>query len=139
MEQYDSEAGDLAFKMRWLYHHLVEDPAAIDASLFADDFTWIPAESSRASKFGNVVGLTDILAKAYWNQPDWGQFDFRIDDILASEKIVMQGYYTGFYKPTGKVLCAQMLHVWSFEDGKLTRLDELTNTQDFFEVTGESA
>lgn len=138
MEQYNSEASNLAFKVRWLYHHFVEDPGAIDASLFADDFTWIPAESSPASKFGNVIGLTDFLAKAYWSQPEWGQFGFRIDEILANEKIVMQGYYTGVYKPTGTVLCAQMLHVWSFENSKLTRLDELTDTQHFFEVKSDS-
>lgn len=135
MGQYNSEASDLAFKVRWLYHHFVEDLDAIDASLFADDFTWIPAENSPAAKFGNVTGLTDFLAKAYWNQAEWDQFGFRIDEILASEKIVMQGYYTGMYRPTGKVLCAQLLHVWSFENGRLTRLDELTDTQHFFEVT----
>ena len=137
MEQYNSEASNLAFKVRWLYHHFVEDPEAIDASLFADDFTWVPAESSPASKFGNVVGLTDFLAKAYWSQSEWGQFGFRIDELLASDKIVMQGYYTGLYRPTGKVLCAQMLHVWSFENSKLTRLDELTDTQNFFEVMSD--
>lgn len=137
MEQHNSEATDLAFKVRWLYHHFVEDPEAIDASLFADDFTWVPAESSPASKFGNVIGLTDFLAKAYWSQSEWGQFGFRIDELLASDKIVMQGYYTGLYRPTGKVLCAQMLHVWSFENSKLTRLDELTDTQHFFEVMSD--
>jgi len=135
MEQYNSEASNLAFKVRWLYHHFVEDPAAIDPSLFADDFTWIPAENSPAAKFGNVTGLENFLAKAYWSQPEWDQFGFRIDEILANEKIVMQGYYTGMYRPTGKILCAQMLHVWSFEDRKLTRLDELTDTQNFFAVT----
>ena len=50
MGQYNSEASDLAFKVRWLYHHFVEDPDAIDASLFADDFTWIPAENSPRRK-----------------------------------------------------------------------------------------
>ncbi len=133
-EQYSSEASELAFKVRWLYHHFVEDPAAIDAGLFAEDFTWIPAENSPASKNGRVSGLANFLANAYWSQPEWEQFGFRIDEILAGDKIVMQGYYTGLYKPTGKVLCAQMLHVWSFEGGMLTRLDELTDTQDFFEA-----
>lgn len=137
MTQYNAEAGEMAFKVRCLYDDLVGNSDNIDASLFSDDFTWQPSESSRIYKNETIAGLKNFLTNAFWNQPAWDQFNFRIDEIHAGDRIVMQGYYTGIYKPTGKVLCAQMLHIWSIDNGKITGLQELTDTQEFFAVMSD--
>lgn len=134
MADNESTTKDMTFAVRCLYDDFVDEGATVDATLFADDFAWYPAESTPAHEGSPHRGLEAFLSKSYWNQPEWEQCGFRIDEVLAGEKIVMQGYYTGVYKPTGKALCAQLLHVWTLENGKITKMQELTDTQDFVEA-----
>ena len=126
---------DMAYKIRCLYDDFVEDGTDLDTSLFADDFTWEAAENTAPFEGSPHKGARAFLRNVYWNQPEWEQCGFRVDQMTTGDRIVLQGYYLGIYKPTGRLLCAQMLHIWTVEDGKVTRLQELTDSQEFHEVT----
>ena len=131
---YNTEANAIAFTIRCMYDDFVKGKDAVNRDLFADNFVWNTAESSFVNDEAEIGGVEAFLDKAFWNQPEWEQVGFRVDELLASERITVQGYYSAVYKPTGKVLLAQMLHVWTVEDGKITRLQELHDTQNFYEV-----
>jgi ketosteroid isomerase-like protein len=47
------------------------------------------------------------------------------------DKVVALGRYTGTSKASGKPLDAQFAHVWTFRDGKLTNLQQYTDTAQF--------
>jgi hypothetical protein len=57
----------------------------------------------------------------------------------AGEIIVVEGRYTGSYKPTGKGLDAQVCHVWTLKGGKLTRFQQYMDTAKVQEVMGSPA
>lgn len=126
---YNSETAAAAYRVRLLYDKLVSASDQIDKSLFAESFCYEPAESHPLTE-GPVHGAEEFLRNAYWAAPDWEQFQFRIDQMHAGDKIVLQGYCTGIYKPSGKLICTQLLHIWSLENGLLIRLQELVDTED---------
>ncbi len=125
---------DAAYRIRVLYDKFASAPDAIDTSLFAENFCYEPAESNPLNE-SPIHGAENFLTQAFWASPDWDQFAFRIDQINAGDKISLQGYCTGIYKPTGKLICAQILHIWSQEGGLLTRLQELADTEDLHRAT----
>ena len=126
---FNSQAAEIAYQIRLLYDKLACATDQIDRTLFAEDFRYEPAESHPLVD-GPIHGAESFLENSPWSSPNWDQFSFRIDQINAGDKISLQGYCTGIYKPTGKLVCAQILHIWSQEDGLLTRLQELTDTED---------
>jgi len=46
----------------------------------------------------------------------------------AGDTVVVEGRYTGAYKPTGRSIDAQFCHIWDVKDGKVTRLQQYTDT-----------
>jgi len=46
----------------------------------------------------------------------------------AGEYVVVEGRYTGTYKPSGKSIDAQMCHVLRFRDGKLSSFQQYVDT-----------
>lgn len=56
----------------------------------------------------------------------------------AEDAVVVEGRYTGTYKPTGRDLDAQMTHVWRLRDGKVTSFQQYVDTAQMREVMGSS-
>ena len=54
----------------------------------------------------------------------------------AGDVVVVEGRYTGKYKPTGKSLDAQVCHLWKVEDGKVTGFQQYVDTAQYQAVTG---
>jgi ketosteroid isomerase-like protein len=54
----------------------------------------------------------------------------------AGDTVVVEGRYSGTYKPTGKSLDAQMCHVWDVKDGKVTRFQQYVDTAKLHDVFG---
>ncbi len=134
---HNPETADSTFDIRVLYDRFASSPAEADKTLFADSFRYEPAESHPLTA-GPIEGVDDFLSQAFWASDDCDQVQFRIHDIDAGDKISLRGYCSGIYKPTGKVFNTQILHIWTVEDGKLTRLQELLDTQDLFEATARA-
>jgi ketosteroid isomerase-like protein len=60
---------------------------------------------------------------------DWEGFAVTVRTLHdAGDHIVMEGRYTGKYKPSGKSLDAQMCHVLRFQDGKLSSFQQYVDT-----------
>jgi ketosteroid isomerase-like protein len=54
----------------------------------------------------------------------------------AGDTVVVEGRYTGTFKPTGKDLDAQYCHVFKLRDGKLTSFQQFVDTAHMQEVMG---
>lgn len=57
--------------------------------------------------------------------------DFHVDiqELFGSgDKVVMVGYYEGVWKATGKEFKANVTHVWTVKEGKLTHFFQAVDT-----------
>ena len=51
---------------------------------------------------------------------EWDGFTITIQKVHdAGEHVIIEGRYTGTYKPSGRKLDSELCHVWRIQDGKL--------------------
>jgi ketosteroid isomerase-like protein len=63
---------------------------------------------------------------------DWNDFAVTPEAILdAGNQVVTLGIYSGTHKTTRKSVRAQMVHVWTFENGKAIKFQQYTDTKQF--------
>lgn len=78
----------------------------------------------------NVVN--EILAQI---PAHYDNFNIDVQHLFGSgDKVVMEGYYTGTWKPTGKTFKANAVHVWDVKDGKITRHFQAVDTAEIMNV-----
>ena len=46
----------------------------------------------------------------------------------AGDSVIVEGRYSGTYKPTGKSIDVQVCHVWDVKGGKVTRFQQYVDT-----------
>ncbi len=54
----------------------------------------------------------------------------------AGDSVIVEGRYTGTFKPTGKSMDTQVCHVWDIKDGKVTRFQQYVDTAKLHAVMG---
>jgi uncharacterized protein len=54
----------------------------------------------------------------------------------AGSAVVVQGRYAGTYKQTGRKFDAQVCHVWTIRDGKITSFQQYVDTAQMRDVMG---
>ena len=54
----------------------------------------------------------------------------------AGDSVIVEGRYTGAFKPTGKSMDTQFCHVWDIKDGKVTRFQQYMDTAKARDVMG---
>jgi uncharacterized protein len=68
---------------------------------------------------------------------DWDGFTVHPKEFHdAGSTIVVEGRYTGVYRPTGKSLDCQVCHVWKLRDGKVTSFQQFVDTAQLQKVMG---
>lgn len=68
---------------------------------------------------------------------DWDGFTVHPKSFHeAGDTLVVEGRYTGTFKPTGKSLDAQVCHVLKFGGGKLTSFQQFVDTAQLQDVMG---
>lgn len=69
---------------------------------------------------GVLVGRQSVLTNVLATIPEhFDDFSIEITDFIdGGDKIVMEGFYTGVYKATGKRFKANATHTWTFKNGK---------------------
>jgi ketosteroid isomerase-like protein len=79
---------------------------------------------------GIFTGPEAILTNVFMLIPVYYDgFNIAVNEIFeAGDKVVMEGYYQGTYKPTGKSFKANATHIWNVKDGKLARFFQAVDT-----------
>ena len=105
------------------------------------EIVWNEAENfpyaDRNPYLGPEAVLTGVFARL---GTDWEGFAAIPDEFLdAGDTVVVLGRYHGIYKPTGRALDAQLVHVWRCEDGKAVAFQQYTDTLQAARVTERRA
>ena len=98
---------------------------------FHPEVEWRQAEGNPYQLDGSAwIGPQAVLEKLFMRiGAEWDGFTITIRNIHdAGEYVVIEGRYTGTYKPTGRKLDSQLCHVLRFQDGKLRSFQQYLNT-----------
>ena len=79
---------------------------------------------------GKLVGHQAVLENIMAKIPQLiDGFGIEIGEIFGSgDRVVMTGHYAGTLKATGKPFKAAAAHIWTFRDGKATKLIQVADT-----------
>lgn len=98
---------------------------------FHPQVEWRQAEGNPYEMEGAVwVGPQAVLEKLFKRLgSEWENFAVNVGALHdAGERVVMEGRYTGLFKPTGRSLDAQVCHVLRFGEGKLLSFHQYVDT-----------
>ncbi len=100
-------------------------------AMWHDDIEWHQcAGFPYVQTDGKYKGKPEIVEHIFSNIPKhYDNFNIEIVDFVdAGDKIVMVGYYTGTWKPSGKSFKANATHTWTFRDGKTASFFQAVDT-----------
>jgi ketosteroid isomerase-like protein len=103
------------------------------------DIKWHEAESNPYMPSGEPwIGPDAVLNSLFMRLgSEWDGFSVHPRSFYgAGDSVIVEGRYTGTYKPTGKSLDAQVCHVWDVRNGKLTRFQQYVDTAQLHDVMG---
>ncbi|HKR11129.1 MAG TPA: nuclear transport factor 2 family protein [Pyrinomonadaceae bacterium] len=101
--------------------------------LFHPEIEWWEAESFVYADKNPYRGPQAILSGLFARLAgEWEKFKAIPDEVLdAGETVVSCGHYTGKYLVTDCEVRAQFAHVFKFQDGKIVRFQQYTDTAQF--------
>jgi ketosteroid isomerase-like protein len=99
-------------------------------AVMAPKIVWNEAENFPYADRNPYVGPEAIVQGVFARiGAEWDGFAVVIDEILdAGDKVVACGRYKGTVKRTGKPVNAQIVHVWTLENGKAARFQQYADT-----------
>ncbi len=104
-------------------------PAVLGA--MSPDIRWHQAEGNPYMPSGSAwVGPDAILNNLFMKLGgEWDGFTVTPRTFHgAGDSVVVEGRYTGTYKPTGKSIDAQFCHVWDVANSKVSRFQQYVDT-----------
>ncbi|HUE96713.1 MAG TPA: nuclear transport factor 2 family protein [Longimicrobiaceae bacterium] len=125
--------------VRSLYEAFARGDGATVVGALDPGIVWMEAENvGDGYDAGNpYVGPQRVAAGIFGRlATEWDGFQVRPETFVSEgNHVVALGRYRGTYKATTRPLNAQFVHVWTIEDGKVTRFQQYTDTAQFTRVT----
>ena len=106
---------------------------------FDPKIEWREAEGNPYEPSGKPwVGPDAVLQNLFLRiGADWDAFTIHPQLLHdAGDTVVVEGRYTGTHKVTGKLLDAQVCHVWRIRDGKIAGFQQFVDTAQLQAVMG---
>jgi ketosteroid isomerase-like protein len=105
------------------------DIGAVMAAM-APNIVWNEAENFPYADRNPYVGPEAIVQGVFARiGAEWDGFAVNIDEILdAGDKVVACGRYKGTVKRSGKPVNAQIVHIWTVENGKAASFQQYADT-----------
>lgn len=100
-------------------------------ALYQDDIVW---DMCTGYPFvegdGRLVGKQAVVDGVFTKIPEYyDNFNIEITDfVVGGDKVVMIGFYTGTWKPTGKTFKANATHTWTYRNGKISAFFQAVDT-----------
>lgn len=113
-----------------LYDAFAKGDVAAVLGAFDPAIEWREAEGYRYSDRNPYRG-PQAIAEGVFQRLGTDVADFRIavhNMIESGETVVVEGRYTATVKETGTALDAQFAHVWEVKNGRITRFQQYTDT-----------
>ena len=117
--------------VRKIYRDFAAGDATAILDVFADDVEFRLAEhhpyrGSKGAWRGKQAIAKEFFAVA---GPEWDGWTIGIEQILeADDDVVVEGRYTGLYKPTGRRMDVQVCHVWRFHGERVASFHQYVDT-----------
>jgi ketosteroid isomerase-like protein len=111
-----------------------------DAQLFLElldpQIEWTSAENFLYADHSPYVGVDAVLKLIFTRLfTDWDDFSISAGEILGGGEIVIaSGRFTGTFKANGAPIDAQVVQVFQFKDGKISKVQVYTDTAQFKET-----
>jgi len=100
-------------------------------SLFDSTMEWHECKGFPFIKGEGVFKGPEAVAKGVFNMiPEhYDEFNIDIENLMeCDDKVIMEGYYNGTWKATGKKFKANAVHIWTVKNEKLTRFFQAVDT-----------
>ena len=100
-------------------------------AVFDPEIAWRQAEGNPYQMTGEAwIGPQAVLENLFMRLgSEWQGFTVNVRALHdAGEHVVMEGRYTGIYKPSGRSVDAQVCHVLRFQEGKLLSFQQYLDT-----------
>lgn len=112
------------------------DGAAVLAK-FSPDIIWNEAESNSLANGNPYIGPQAIAEGVFARLgQEWETFTLTDQNLygVGEDMVLVTGRYQGKHAITGKMIDAQHVHVWWFEDGMATRFQQYVDTKQLAEA-----
>ena len=125
--------------VRKIYRDFAAGDAAPILATFADDVEFRLAEGHPYRGSGGAWTGKEAIATSFFAVagPEWEGWTIGVEKTIeAGEAVVVEGRYTGLYKPTRRQVDVQVCHVWRFRGGKVASFHQYLDTARLQEVMG---
>lgn len=125
-----------------IYRDFAAGNAAAILAAFADDVEFKLAEShpyrgTRGPLHGKQAIADDFFAVA---GPEWDGWQIGVErTVEAPDAVVVEGRYTGVYKPSGRRMDVEVCHVWRFRAGRVASFHQYVDTAALRHAMGRDA
>ncbi len=115
-------------KIRSAYDAFARGDVSAVLAVLAPTIRWTEAEGFPYG--GTYSGPDAVLTGVFMRLgTEWEGFAAVPEEFVAQgDTVVALGQYSGIYKETGKRFSAPFAHVWSFQNGKVVRFRQHTDT-----------
>jgi len=117
--------------VRKIYRDFAAGDAAAILAVFADDVEFRLAESHPYRGTAGAWRGKDAIAKSFFAVagPEWDGWKIGVEQTLeAADAVVVEGRYTGLYKPTRRPMDVQVCHVWRFRGDRIASFHQYVDT-----------
>ena len=125
--------------VRKIYRDFAAGDAAAILATFADDVEFRLAEGHPYRGSGGAWTGKEAIATNFFAVagPEWEGWSIGVEKTIeAAEAVVVEGRYTGLYKPTRRHMDVQVCHVWRFRGGKVASFHQYLDTARLQDVMG---
>ena len=100
------------------------------ATALSPDVVWNEAENNPYVTESPYVGIESVMSDAMSViGQDFSSFAVKPESYLVDgNTVAMIGRYEATYKPTGKTMTPQVVHLWTLEDGHITGFQQYGDT-----------
>jgi ketosteroid isomerase-like protein len=127
--------------IRKIYRDFAAGDAAAILAVFDDDVEFRLAEGHPYRGTGGAWVGKPAIAQSFFAVagPEWDGWSIHVLDVIeAASSVVVEGRYTGTYKPTGRLMDVQVCHVWRFHRDTVASFHQYADTAGLQWVMGRS-
>jgi uncharacterized protein len=127
--------------VRKIYRDFAVGNAAAILAVFDEDVEFRLAEGHPYRGSGGAWTGKDAIAKNFFAVagPEWDGWSIGVEHTLATASaVVVEGRYTGRYKPTDRPMDVQVCHVWRFRGDKVASFHQYVDTASLRRVMGRA-
>jgi ketosteroid isomerase-like protein len=117
--------------VRKIYRDFAAGDAAAILDVFADDVEFRLAEHHPYRGTAEAWRGKQAIAQKFFAVagPEWQSWTIGVEQTIeAPEAVIVEGRYTGLYKPTGRRMDVQVCHVWRFRGDRVASFHQYVDT-----------